>query len=356
MSEPALQDKERAAPQFKIYVGGSELPVEKAVDVLEVTFSDYIEGASTFTITFNNWDSDRQDFKWVDVADFGEGVEIEVKLGYVDLLSSMVKGEVTAIEPEFHDHEAPTLRIHGYDLLHRFRRGRKTRSFVKMKDSAIVEQIAGELNLRAQADDTQVEHEYVLQSNLSDIDFILERARRINYEVTVKDKTLIFRKSATDKDKVVTLDYGLTLKTFYPRLNTLRQVSEVVVQGWNALTKEAITGTARKGDETATNGQKLGVSISEQAFSATKAILVDKPIFSAGEANQIARGKFNEMADDYITGEGTAIGNKDIRAGVIIELNGLGERFGGRYYVTSSTHLVGQIGYLTKFTVSRNAA
>ena len=355
MSEPALQ-QEREAPQFKVYVGGTELPIETAVDILEVNFSDYVEGASTFTVTFNNWDSDRQEFKWIDESLFAEGTEIEVKLGYVDLLSSMIKGEVTAIEPEFSDREAPVLRVHGYDLLHRFRRGRKTRSFVKMTDSAIVEQVAGELNLRAQADDTAIEHEYVLQNNLTDIDFILERARRINYEVTVKDKTLHFRKGATDKEKVVALDYGMSLKTFYPRLNTIRQVSEVIVQGWNAMTKEAITGTARKGDEAATNGQKLGVSISEQAFSSTKAVVVHQPIFSEGEASQMAKGKFNEMANGYITGEGLSIGNKEIRAGVIIELNGLGERFSGRYYVTSSTHTVGQAGYLTKFTVSRNAA
>lgn len=355
MAEPALE-QERDAPQFKVFVAGSELPVETAVDVLQVTASDYVEGAGTFTITFNNWDSDKQEFKWIDETLFSEGTEIEVKLGYVDLLSSIVKGEVTAIEPEFHDSEAPTLRIHGYDLLHRFRRGRKTRSFVKMKDSQIVEQVARELNLRTQVDDTQITHEYVLQSNLTDIDFILERARRINFEVTVKDKTLLFRKAANDKDKVVSLDFGLTLKSFYPRLNTMRQVSEVVVQGWNALTKEAIVGTARKGDEATTNGTKLGVAISEQAFSATKTILVDKPIYSEGEATQIAKGKFNEMADDYITGEGLSIGNADIRAGAVVELKGLGKRFSGRYYITSSTHVVGQKGYLTRFTVSRNAA
>ncbi|HEX8475979.1 MAG TPA: contractile injection system protein, VgrG/Pvc8 family [Pyrinomonadaceae bacterium] len=355
MSEPALE-QDRDAPQFKVSVAGSELPVETAVDILEVRASDYVEGAGTFTVTFNNWDSDKQEFKWIDETLFSEGTEIEVKLGYVDLLSSIIKGEVTAIEPEFHDAEAPTLKIHGYDLLHRFRRGRKTRSFVNMKDSQIAEQVARDLNLRAEVDDTQITHEYVLQSNLTDIDFLLERARRINYEVAVKDKTLLFRKAANDKDKVVSLDFGLTLKSFYPRLNTIRQVSEVVVQGWNAMTKEAIVGTARKGDEATTNGTKLGVAISEQAFSSAKTVMVDKPIFSEGEATQIAKGKFNEMADDYITGEGLSIGNTDIRAGAVVELKGLGTRFSGRYYITSSTHTVGRTGYLTRFTVSRNAA
>jgi phage protein D len=58
---------------------------------------------------------------------------------------------------------------------------------------------------------------------------------------------------------------------------------------------------------------------------------------------------------DFITGEGTAIGNTDIRAGEVVELNGLGKRFSGLYYVTSSTHEVGPKGYRTRFNVGRNA-
>jgi len=289
MTEPALQ-KERDAPSFKVLVGGSELPVEAALDILDVKVSDYVEGAGTFTITFNNWNSDTQEFKWVDGDLLVEGAEVEIKVGFVDDLRSMLKGEVTALEPEFSPGEAPTLKIHGYDLLHRFRRGRNTRSFVNMKDSQIAEQIAGELGLRAQADDTQITHEYVLQSNQTDVDFLMERARRIRYEVTVKDKTLNFRKAANNKDKLVSLDFGLTLTSFYPRLNTLRQVSEVVVQGWNHKTKKAITSKAQAGDEVSKmGGSKLGASISKEAFAKATAFRVPVTLARSLAASSASR-------------------------------------------------------------------
>jgi phage protein D len=218
-----------------------------------------------------------------------------------------------------------------------------------MKDSEIAEKIARELQLRVDAEDTQITHQYVLQSNQSDIDFLLERARRIRYEVVVKDKTLFFRKAANNKSKIVSIEFGLTLTSFYPRLSTMRQVSEVIVQGWNHKTKEAIIGKAQQGDETSKmNGSKLGVAISESAFAAAKTFVVDKPVFSQGEATQIAKGLF-------ITGEGTAIGNTDIRAGEVVELLKLGQRFSGPYYVTSSTHIIDRKGYSTRFTVARNA-
>ena len=355
MPEPALQ-KERDAPSFKVLVDGSELPDEAALDVLEVRLTDNVEGAGSFTITFNNWNSQTQEFKYIDGDLLVEGAEVEVKVGFVDDQKSMMKGEVTALEPEFMAGAAPTLRIHGYDHLHRLRRGRNTRSYTGMKDSDIARKIASSLNLGSEVDETDITHDYVLQNNMTDIDFLLERARRVGYEVTVKDKKLNFRKRTNDKDKLVSLDFGLTLTSFFPRLNTLSQVGEVVVQGWDPKKKEAISGGAQPGDENKKmGGGQLGPSVSKQAFFNATACVVNKPVATEGEATVIAKGKFNEMALDFITGEGTAIGNTDIRAGGVVELNGLGRRFSGLYYVTSSTHEVGPKGYRTRFTVGRNA-
>jgi phage protein D len=355
MAEPALEQV-RVAPDHKVLIDGSELPLEVLVDVMDVTVCDYAAGASWFCVNMNNWHSDRQEFKYSDGPRFKEGVKLEVTLGYDARIVSLIKGEVTTLEPEFNQDEAPTLKVQGYDSLHRFRRGRKTKSYIRQKDSDIARQIASNLGLSVQAEDTQVTHEYLLQDNLSDIDFLLERARRIRYEVVVENGTMHFRKVANDKSKVVSLEYGFTLRSFYPRLSTVSQVSEVLVQGWDAKTKKAIKGQARSGDVVSKmGGRQLGASITEGAFFAAKDIIVDKPVFSEGEANQIAKGKFNDMAAEFITGEGTAIGNGDIKAGKVIELLKLGERFSGFYYVTSATHTIDSTGYTTKFTVERNA-
>jgi phage protein D len=355
MAEPAFAFA-RDTPGFKVLVGGRELPTETALDIIDVKVCDYVEGASVFTVRFNIWDSSRQELKWLDEALLSEGVQVEVRIGFVDHFQTLIIGEITALEPEFHQTEAPALVIHGYDHLHRFRRGRKTRSFINLRDSQIAERIARDLKLRADVDDTQVVHDYVLQNNQTDIDFLLERARRIRYEVIVRNQILHFRKAANATGEVVSLEYGFTLQSFYPRLNTMRQVSEVVVQGWNPETKEPIVSQAGLGDEVSKmHGSQLGAAVTEQAFFATQSFIVNTPVFSATEATQIAKGKFNDMIIDFITGEGTAIGNTDIRAGRVIELQKLGRRFSGLYYVISSTHTVDQSGYITKFTVARNA-
>jgi uncharacterized protein len=346
----------RDAPSFKVFKGGSPLPDDAVFDLMGVSVSQYVEGASTFTLTFNCRDFDKQEFKYLDDNLLAEGTEIEVKCGFADSLQSLIKGEVTALEPEYPDAESPTLKVHGYDRLHRFRRGRRTQSYVKVKDSDIAQQIAGKLGLSCTADDSSVTYDYVLQDNVSDVDFLLQRARRINYEVVVQDKTLYFRKTPFDRSGATVLAYGVTLRSFYPRLSTMGQVSEVVVQGWDAKNKAPVKGTATNSDVNPMGGQTLGVTISTKAFSKSSMLLAERPVLSAAEAQQAARGRLNEIALGFITGEGLAIGHPDIQAGRVVELKGLGRRFSGKYYVTSATHTVNQGGYSTRFTVARTAA
>lgn len=347
---------ENNVPQFKVLVNGTQLPTEVEVDIVSVTVSQYTEGADVFTLEMNNWNSDRQEYKWIDSDQFAAGLEVEIKTGYLDNLHSLLKGEITALEPEFPHDKAPTLKVHGYDRLHRFRRGRKTRSFINMKDSEVADTLARELQLTSQVIDTEVVHPYLFQNNQTAIDFLQERARRIRYEVDVQNRTLIFRPAASNRGKAITLTFGDKLKNFYPRLTTLEQVSEVVVQGWNPKTKDVIVGRGKAGDESGKmQGVTTGPGLTEGAFGKTQTVIANKYIVSQAEAEQIAKAQYNTMAVNFIVGEGVAIGAPELTAGEVIELTRLGRHFSGFYYVTAATHVIKEQGYLTHFSVQRNS-
>jgi phage protein D len=348
----------RTTPEHKILINDVEIPPELKADVLDIKVCHYIEGPDTFDIAVNMLNSHEPELKWVDHDYFTPGNKIEIKLGYVDEYESIFSGEITALHPRYFSDDAPRMSVQGYDRLHRFRRGKKTRSFLQMKDSQIAEQVASEVGLTPEVEDTEIVHNYVVQNNLSDIDFLLERARRIRYEVIVEDRTLKFRKAANHLGNTVALEYMRDLKHFFPRLSTLRQVSEVKVRGWNPASKEAILGVARAGDETTRmEGSDTGSAIAESAFGKTTASIVNIPVDSQAEAEQIAKAKFNDMNIELICGDGEAVGNTAIRAGATIKIIGLGDRFSGLYYIKSSEHVLGpQVGYITKFNAVRNAS
>jgi phage protein D len=93
----------------------------------------------------------------------------------------------------------PSVIVRGYDRRHRMQRARKTRTFVTQKDSDIASAVAREARLSVEAVDSTVIHDYVIQANQTDLEFLQERARRIQYEVFVTDKTLHFRPVQNDR-------------------------------------------------------------------------------------------------------------------------------------------------------------
>ena len=83
---------------------------------------------------------------------------------------------------------------------------------------------------------------------------------------------------------------------------------------------------------------------------------VDRPVLSQAEADQLAASWLTEIAMTYIEGYGLCIGIADLRAGELVEIEGLGRRFSGPYYVTSAEHRYSpSSGYRTAITVRRNA-
>src|SRR6266496_590387 len=332
---------DRSSPERRILINGAAIPPDLDADVLAVTVCHYAEGGDRFEVLVNALDSNNQQLKWIDSNHANPGNEVTIELGYQGNLTQVLVGEIAALRVSYANDQAAQLHIQGFDRLHRLRRGRRTRAFLQVKDSQIADQVAAGLQLQSQVTDSSVVHDYVLQNNLSDIDFLAERARRIRYEVVVDDRTLIFRPVSNHLTGTLTFEYMRDLKWFNVRQSTARQVSDVTVRGWNPSSKEAILGVARIGAETTKmNGSQSGPQIADAAFGAFSDATTDIPIASQTEADQIAEARFNALALELTTGEGEVVGEPTLRAGTTVDLSGLGTRFSGLYYVTQTEHRI----------------
>lgn len=344
------------SPNIRVLMNGKVISPEIEVALQSVAIAEDLDAASMFTLTLVIWDSVKQKMTWIDDSTVDLGGEVEIQMGYQNTLKTIIVGEITGLEPEFSQDRVPMLVIRGHDLRHRFMRGRKTKSFSKMKDSAIASQIASARGLTPTVEDTKVELEYVLQHNQTDWEFLQERAARIGYEVVVDQKKFYFRSPRHATPKVLTLTREDDLFEFLPRLSTLTQMQQVEVRSWLPKEKKEVVSKAAAGQEGGTMGGNKSGAKAVQLFGESCSTIVSQPVFSKAEADQMALGQFKEMAIAYITGEGTCQGNADLRAGKVIELTGLGKRFSGLYYVTSTEHQYSRSqGYTTSFTVRRNA-
>ncbi len=354
---PEQIKSERIVPYFEVEINGSKLTPEQMIDVYAIEYSDELDTAAMFELHVSIWDGETQGFKWIDDDLYREGGEVKIKMGYVDDVHEMMIGEITGIDPEFSEEQALTMTARGYSRLHRLSRGRMTRSFKEMKDSQIAEQIAQELGLSSQVEDTKIIHPYIFQNNLSNLDFLLERARAIGYEIEVEGKKLYFRQSRATVSPELELQYGQTLVRFSPRLTTALQLTEVEARYWDRKAKKEVVSTAKVGDEATTmEGQTSGAAVTDSAFGKARTIIGNLDMTSQAEAENIAKATYNRQAMQYISGEGLCIGTPEMKAGIVVKLTGLGERFSGLYYVIASTHSIDDRGYMTSFCVRRNAA
>jgi phage protein D len=343
-------------PEVDLRINGKELSQNAVSDLVSVTVLEDVNAAGMFTITLLCWDNKEMRVIWIDDDRFKEGNIVEIDMGYRDNMKTLFKGEITGLEPEFPKDESPKLTVTGYDRRHRLMGKRKSRTFLNMKDSEIANQVAADWSLTPKIADTHVTLDYVLQNNQSDFEFLQERARRIGHEMVVTDAELHFRPRKNDGSSVLKLNREVELLDFSARLTTMGQVEEVNVQGWNAKDKKEVVAKSRIGDERQMGGSASGPAATRRAFSGTGGTAVDTPVLNQAEADQLAQGWFGEMALAYVEGFGTCIGDPELRAGTLVEIEGLGKRFSGSYYVTSTEHSYKpSIGYRTAFSVRRNA-
>jgi phage protein D len=346
-------------PDFDVIINGTAITAEVQAHVVSVSVDDQAALPSMFTLEMGGSDVQGEEIPWIDDEDlFSIGHVVEIKMGYADNLETLFKGELTAIEPDFAFDRLPSLTVRGYDRRHRLQLGRKTKTFVQQKDSDIASQVASGAGLTADATDSTVVHDYVVQANQTDMEFLQERARRIQYEVGIDDKTLFFRPVKNDASEALTLSMEDDLLEFYPRLTASSQISEVKVMGWSPKEKKVLTGQAGVGDESSTmGGQKSGAKLVQSAFGDVKGVIVTNPFMTQAEADQMAQARFNERVLMLISGEGVCKGRTDLRSGTVVKIDGVGKRFSGQYYVTGVVHQYRpQHSYETHFTIRRNAS
>lgn len=342
---------EQLVPEIEVLIDGQKLTEATMGRIMTARVSYSLDKSDMFKITFNDADFTLQNSK-----KFEAGKEITVKLGYSQKFEKMIEGEIVRLDFSYETHAPISMTIVGFDKMFRLNRTKNSRSFIKMTDSQIAKQIASEMGLQSDVESTSQKFDYVFQNNQSNLNFLKQRAKRIDYEVEVEESKLVFKKARHEgRDKSVDLVWDRTLIEFHPKIDATKIVDEIVVTGWNPKTKKLIKGKASAGDEKKSIKGDSGSSALKGKFksSNSKNFKVDSPIVSQEEAETIAKARLNQMNMEYITGYGVAIGEPKIQAGKLISITDVGDMLNGEYYITACEHIFSARGYRTYFDVKR---
>ncbi len=344
-----MPQAEKLISHLYLKLGGTNASGEIYRNLISIEVDDSLLLPDTFSIHLHD-----PKFDWVNGTEFELGKKVEISAPVQGGTAKLLAGEITAIETHFSHGVGPTLTIRGYDQSHRLHRVRQTKPYLQKTDSDIAKDIARDCGLKAQVDDSGKVHEYVLQDNQTDYEFLRERARRIGFRWFVKEDTLYFKKALGTADRIPVLEWGMNLLDFEARMTTARQVTEVIVRGWDPKNKKEIIGRATTPrDPAGVGGTRTGGQAAKKAFNIeSKEIVTNRPVATQAEADALAQSKCDEIGNAFIQAEGICGGNPAVSAGAEVELKGVGQPFSRRWRITHSLHRYEKLEYTTHFTIS----
>lgn len=396
------------APDYRVEIDGDELPAAVRNAVTSVRYEDGIgsllvnpsdeEGtgaADRVEIELAN-----PDLRWLQrhirglgfrpfptniktqsirAVDFDEGLfnidnKLSLQMGYIgDQLGHMFDGEITGIEADFPNTGMPVLRIVAHDYLHRLAQGKYGRGFGPIPDFLIASLISAE-NLLLPAIDPVVSAASTAtaalnfifkgtgrkQAGQSNLQLLKEIADTYDAEFWVEGDVLylsrVFGKEYTPR---LSLTWGKSLMSFSPRVSTVGQVAGVAVKFLLPILPLEFTVTVVWDFDRESLEVKIipcAGAIALKSLAGSVLTIIDRslndPADIANSALLITR-MLRSKLNNRLTGSGTAIGDPRIRAGAIIELDGLGPNFSGNYRVTSASHVIDGSGYRTHFKVRK---
>ncbi|HKE25411.1 MAG TPA: hypothetical protein VKB88_23795 [Bryobacteraceae bacterium] len=388
-------------PACRVLLKGKLVP-ELQQYIQSVTFHDSLTDVDSVDLVVDNWNPGipvagqavKGSFRFHNTNTFDPWQDIEVFMGYYrngkDALEQMMVGEIVSMSPSFPASGPSTLSVRALDMLHQFRTQQKTRQFHDITDSEIAQKIVNDINedvkkklqnIEIVMDPKEVSankaHEdkvpFLEMHNQYPIVFLIQRSRDIGYDISIKDKTdkttkkrtvtFHYRSSASVLRPAYVLEWGKSLISFQPTLQTAKQVNSITVKGWNVQTKQPISETATRADLVA-KGEKViapeDLGVTENTLSQKLEIVADRGFKNPQDAKRTAEKTLRQLAQGLVVAKGKTIGLPDLRAGSKVNIYLYPsksppppppkDRFSGTYQVTETTHTFNEGGYTTDFT------
>lgn len=344
---PAIQG---ARPSVEVE-GERDATLTASLTTLDIL--DSADGLARCTLWFGNWgSSESPGFQHFDRSRIELGKAFGVKLGDDNLF----QGRVSAIQARFPEGETPQIGVCLEDRLQDLRMVRRTRCFADATLGDVIERIASDHGLRADASLNGPRYPVVAQMNQSDLAFLRDLARAEDVQVWADGSTLKATKRSERDAGTLQLRWAGGLRAFEVSADLAHQRTALVASGWDVATKQ---GTSFRADDEVVRGElgdgESGSAALRQSFGERVDTLAHGLPTDNATARALARSCMRHLARRFVVGRGVAETRVDLRVGSRLTLGGLGPLFDGDYTLTLVHHRFDGQGLRTEIGCDRPA-
>jgi phage protein D len=340
-------------PSRPSFVLGGQEDTSLSQGLLSMCIAENVHGMYQCDARFGNWGpkGNSIDFLYFDRKKLDFGKSMQVLLDQ----DKMFDGRISAIEGGFGEGTPPEIAVLLEDRFQDLRMTRRTRTFADSSDSDVINKIAQDHGLQPNIDISGPTYKVLAQVNQSDLAFMRDRARSIDAELWMDDRSLYAKSRSKRNNGTVKLTYSGELLEISVIADLAGQRTAISVNGWDVAGKAALTHEAT--DQVIANelnGDISGLSILKSAFGERKESMVHTVPLNSNEAQVESETMLRMIARRFVTARGTAQANSKLRVGTYADLQGLGPLFSGKYYLTQVKHVFdGKDGFRTEFCAER---
>jgi len=321
---------------YTILVEGKEVDPGYQLQYLAVTKE--ANRIPTAKLVFRDGEASESSFQISDSKDLIPGKKVAIKLGRDGKNDQVFEGIITKHAISIRENGASNLRLECKDASVKLTIGRHSRYFEKVKDSEAMEQLIGEYSgLKKKVKPTKLKHHELIQHHTSDWDFILSRADVNGMLVMVDDGTVQIEPPDTSPAAKLTLAYGQDILECEAEMDARTQWASVKAQSWDYKKQglfESESFLAGFGEHGNISGKDLSATIGLKAYELRHSGHVMEQELKEWAAACMLKSRLAKIRGRAKVTTGVA----DIKPGDTVQLEGIGDRFNGKAYVTAVRH------------------
>jgi Rhs element Vgr protein len=330
----------------KIVVSSSGKEVAGTIQFLSLETRKEINKISSARIAIADGYVADQNFPVSNSEDFLPGKEIKIELGYEGDAETVFEGIVVKHAVSI-NYDAPRLIVDCRDKAAAMTVERKNANYIDKSDSDIIKSLIGQTSgLTAKVDDSGGTHDELVQYYCTDWDFMLSRAEAVGMLVMVDDATVTVKTPDMNSSPKLKVAYGSDLIEFHAEIDAASQLASFNGISWDPKSQQVIQ---QKVTPTTFNqqGDLDSATLAETLSSPAAKLQTGVPLQSNFLKKWAESGR-QKSGLARIRGRMTFQGNAEAEIGGLIELEGIGDHFNGKVFVSAVRHEVRDGNWLTE--------
>lgn len=318
----------------KIFSDGAELPGTFAVVSVIVTRG--INKIPTARIILKDGDPASQQYEASNSQELEPGKLIRVEGGFHNQNKVLFEGVLVRQQLKLKNGKDSYLVIECKDKAYKMTLAPKSRYFIDMTDSSVVESLLDQYDLKKDVAATSFTHPQLVQYDSTDWDFMVSRMELNGMVVLAVDGTVKCLAPKVESSASVKATFGTDVITVDATLDASHQYNTITCKAWDFSSQDIATsdnqspGITEAGDLTTSS---LAGKINESAIT-----YLHSGKISTEELKHWATARQTKFMLSKSRGVLTCKGKFDAEPGGTIELQGFGNHFDGNHFVSAVTH------------------